>query len=554
MTFSVPPTRLIHVDLDPHEPGRNYPTTIAATADAALALDAIAEAYGTATADRGYDLDCHPSGARRLPGSQPRECGVGRPAVAAGAHPGRRSPRGPRRDPRHRCRLEQERGRPAVPDRYAPTRSTRPAASRRWASARPRSLALPRPRPGDRRSPSSAMAHSAPTRMSWPRPSRWGSPPIWVVMNNAAFGTIAGLQRKHYGTGFGCEFEADGASVLARTSRRSPEPVAQTGSRSRMPASWSRRSAWRCTSGRPTVIDVPMRNTPVMTPGEWDIERIYQVGTMKVHDGDQAHGARGRVRTVVDGDLRHHGRPRLRSRRRPRRGDRPRTRSRRCSSACGAATPRARPRPTCSVACMVASIDHGPLSPSALVARTIASTRAIVDECARRRHPVLRRPAWGRRDPRDAAHQSRRRRTATWMPGPTRRSPRNATPAGGCQASGIAGIEHRPRAERLLEVASTHASDGTLLARASPRCPRRATCRPAGRRQHRRGPGRRPDGASPGPRVRRLPVRRSRSSFGLAAHIVEERTRERPMRLIDPTAALYDGLPIPTPTSQETDR
>ena len=30
-------------------------------------------------------------------------------------------------------------------------------------------------------------------------------------------------------------------------------------------------------SGRPTVMDVPMRNTPVMTPGEWDIERIYQV-------------------------------------------------------------------------------------------------------------------------------------------------------------------------------------------------------------------------------------------------------------------------------------
>ena len=29
-------------------------------------------------------------------------------------------------------------------------------------------------------------------------------------MNNRAFGTIAGLERKHYGTGYGCEFEADG--------------------------------------------------------------------------------------------------------------------------------------------------------------------------------------------------------------------------------------------------------------------------------------------------------------------------------------------------------
>jgi acetolactate synthase-1/2/3 large subunit len=30
-------------------------------------------------------------------------------------------------------------------------------------------------------------------------------------------------------------------------------------------------------SGRPTLLDVPMRNTPVETPGAWDIERIYQV-------------------------------------------------------------------------------------------------------------------------------------------------------------------------------------------------------------------------------------------------------------------------------------
>src|SRR5690606_34740852 len=37
-----------------------------------------------------------------------------------------------------------------------------------------------------------------------------GIDPVWVVMNNAAFGTIAGLERKHYGTGFGCEFQCDG--------------------------------------------------------------------------------------------------------------------------------------------------------------------------------------------------------------------------------------------------------------------------------------------------------------------------------------------------------
>ena len=43
-------------------------------------------------------------------------------------------------------------------------------------------------------------------------------------------------------------------------------------------------------------------------------------------------------------------------------------------------------------------------------------------------------------------------------------------------------------------------------------------------------------------------------SFGLAAHVVEERGRERPMRLIDPTAVFYDGLPVPDSLAQETDR
>ena len=34
-------------------------------------------------------------------------------------------------------------------------------------------------------------------------------------------------------------------------------------------------------------------------------------------------------------------------------------------------------------------------------------------------------------------------------------------------------------------------------------------------------------------------------STGLAAHIVEETTRERPMRTIDPTKVAYDGPDIP---------
>ena len=37
-----------------------------------------------------------------------------------------------------------------------------------------------------------------------------GIPVIWVIMNNFAYGTIAGLQMAHYGTTIGCVFKKDG--------------------------------------------------------------------------------------------------------------------------------------------------------------------------------------------------------------------------------------------------------------------------------------------------------------------------------------------------------
>ena len=103
-----------------------------------------------------------------------------------------------------------------------------------------------------------------------------GVAPVWVVMNNAAFGTIAGLERKHYGTGYGCEFQADGRSYtpdFAAIARACGADGIKVEGADHLESAL--RAAVR--AGRPTVLDVPMRNTPVMTPGEWDIERIYQV-------------------------------------------------------------------------------------------------------------------------------------------------------------------------------------------------------------------------------------------------------------------------------------
>src|SRR4051794_40038537 len=53
-TFDIPPTRLIHIDIDAAEIGRNFPTELGVVADARMALSAIAgAARGRSHADRG---------------------------------------------------------------------------------------------------------------------------------------------------------------------------------------------------------------------------------------------------------------------------------------------------------------------------------------------------------------------------------------------------------------------------------------------------------------------------------------------------------------------
>jgi citrate synthase len=200
-------------------------------------------------------------------------------------------------------------------------------------------------------------------------------------------------------------------------------------------------------------------------------------------------------------------------------------------------------------ACLVAAIDHGPLSPSALVARTVASTRATPMSALA--GGIL---AFGE------LHGAAVTRAMRMIGG--------APPAGSLDdwatevfdaerdaGRRLPGIGHRwhardLRAERLIEVAA--ARGGSRHAAAV----RALAARVAHHVGH-------PvavniDGAlAVALSALRLDpeygdfVFAIARSFGLAAHIVEERARERPMRLIDPTQALYDGVPVPD--NQETD-
>lgn len=193
--------------------------------------------------------------------------------------------------------------------------------------------------------------------------------------------------------------------------------------------------------------------------------------------------------------------------------------------------------------CLVASIDHGPVSPSALVTRTIASTRAA--PMSGLAGGIL---AFGEYH---GAVVSRAMRTLASAPtegdldiwaDEVFNSEREA----GRRLPGVGHRWHKQdlRAERLLEVAAglsdsrIHAAVRALAARVS---------------RHAGNPV--PVNVDGAIAVALTALRLDPAygdflfaisrSFGLAAHYVEEQARERSMRTIDPTATYYDGVDVP---------
>ena len=102
---------------------------------------------------------------------------------------------------------------------------------------------------------------------------------IWIVMNNNAFGTIAGLQKAHYGLTHGTTFEK-AASALEQKPDYAAIARAYGCEGVRVASADEFRPALEAAikSGRPTVIDVAMINNPTPTSGHWNILDIYSPG------------------------------------------------------------------------------------------------------------------------------------------------------------------------------------------------------------------------------------------------------------------------------------
>ncbi len=100
-------------------------------------------------------------------------------------------------------------------------------------------------------------------------------PVIWIVMNNSAFGTIAGLEYANYKTKFGTVFtkpngepyspnwadvaKAYGVDSVYINSAKEFKPALEKA----------------IASNKPYLLDVPMENIGVPTPGCWNINDIY---------------------------------------------------------------------------------------------------------------------------------------------------------------------------------------------------------------------------------------------------------------------------------------
>ena len=210
-TFSIPPTRLMHIDVDAAEIGRNYQTELGVVADARIALGALAQAAkGVKRARSRIIARAH---RRRTEGFLEAWAGqwTSDPVPdAPRANPARITGRRPAgRIHRHRRRLEQERCRAAVPDHSAGTFVTPsglatmgfgPAAVLGVKLAHPNRAAVSLVGDGGFSANPSVVATAMEADL----------PVVWVVMDNAGFGTIAGLEDMHYDTNFGTMFTRRG--------------------------------------------------------------------------------------------------------------------------------------------------------------------------------------------------------------------------------------------------------------------------------------------------------------------------------------------------------
>ena len=105
---------------------------------------------------------------------------------------------------------------------------------------------------------------------------------IWLIMNNDAFGTIAGLEKAHYQTTFGTVFTKNGESTSPNYAEIA-KAYGIEGIKIESAAEFKPALERAVKLNKPVVLDVPMINNPVPTSGHWNILDIYSPGKKVSH-------------------------------------------------------------------------------------------------------------------------------------------------------------------------------------------------------------------------------------------------------------------------------
>src|SRR5581483_6041808 len=287
-TFSIPPTKLIHIDIDPQELGRNFPVEIGALADvkqALIALNRIAK--------------------KLMPDGQRKE--ALRKEIAAYHKEFKAS----------HAAADVSNQYPMRPERIlADVRAVLPrdaiittdvgwnknGVAQQFPIYTPGTVLTPGGYATMGFGPPAAVGAklAAPQRtvVSLVGDGGFGQNPavlatareldlaiVWLVMNNNAYGTIAGLQKSAFGSNFGTTFPTDDAGWEAQ--RPNYAEVARAygcaGERVRSAADLKPALGRALASPGPYVIDVPMKNNPTPTTGHWNILDIYKAGATVGH-------------------------------------------------------------------------------------------------------------------------------------------------------------------------------------------------------------------------------------------------------------------------------
>jgi acetolactate synthase I/II/III large subunit len=284
-TFNIPPTKLIHIDIDPSEIGRNYPVELGVIADLKQALTVLNRV--------ARELSPQPHIKEQLR----QEIAAYRKEFKSGNAAAEVSTQFPMRPERILADVRAVLPRNAFITTdvgwnkngvgqqfpiYEPGSILTPGGYATMGFGAPAALGAKIARPdrvvvslvgdgGFGQNPAvlaSAVAQDAAV--------------VWVVMNNLAFGTIAGLEKAHFGTTFGTVFRHDdqpySPNFAAVAKAYGVDAVRIESADQFKPA-----LEHAVTCGKPYLLDVIMENAPVPTAGHWNIMDIYSPGQKRSH-------------------------------------------------------------------------------------------------------------------------------------------------------------------------------------------------------------------------------------------------------------------------------